>query len=60
MIKLLEPTFLEQALNLARCYEQNLNNQPKKYINGGGYEKLESRFLCQLKELFQEHELLVS
>lgn len=36
MLRLLEPTTLEQALKLARFYEQTLNSQPKKsnYASG--------------------------
>lgn len=35
MIRLLEPNSLEQALKLARYYEQTLNAQPKKYNSFG-------------------------
>lgn len=39
MIRLLEPTSLEQALRLARYYESTLSNQPKKNSFNESYQK---------------------
>lgn len=39
MLRLLEPTTLEQALKLARFYEQTLVNQPRRGNYQGGTHK---------------------
>ena len=42
MLRLLEPVTLEQALKLARYYEQTLGSQPKKRDSSGNFQRATS------------------
>lgn len=49
MLRLLEPSTLEQALKHARYYEQTLASQPKKGISIGGHYKSGVNYQTQVK-----------